>query len=209
MSNPGYLLVLAHSINPEKMVDYSKALPSVYDKYGGKYIGMGGPGRGADLLEGDWLDHSLVLARFSSVDAVKQFWYSPEYESIKPLRKEGGQFNVFCLAGNGNKVPAGSPAFLISIYRVSNSSAFKELSEMEAETLLASGVEILREAGGEDVDRLEGQLMNYDFSIAVFPSLTAAQDFWDDPSFARIREKRSQFAKFNVFSMLGLPNEGY
>jgi len=208
MSNPGYLLVFAHSIIPENMIDYSKALPSVYRKYGGEYIGMGGPGRGADLLEGDWLGHSLVLARFSSVDTVKQFWYSPEYERIKPLRKDGGQFNVFCLKGNGNKVPIGSPAFLISAYSSSNSPAFKELSEMEAETLSASGVEILCESEGEDVELLEGQLMNYDVSIAVFQSLSAAQVSWDDPQLSEIREKRSEFAKFNVFLMLGLPNKG-
>ena len=53
MSQPGYLLFLGHSLNMEKMVSYSAAVSPVHKQYGGTYIGIGGPGHGTELLEGD------------------------------------------------------------------------------------------------------------------------------------------------------------
>jgi uncharacterized protein (DUF1330 family) len=70
MAPPGYLLVLGHSLNGEKMTRYSATLPPIYEKYGGFYLGIGAPARGVEHLEGPWFDHSLVLARFKSPDDI-------------------------------------------------------------------------------------------------------------------------------------------
>ena len=114
MASPGYLLVIGHSINGDKMAGYNKVLPPIYKKYDGFYLGLGSPGQGVRHLEGDWFDHSLMLARFNSKDDVSGFWYSPEYEEAKKLRQGGGEFNIFALPGNEHEAPLDEPSFLIS-----------------------------------------------------------------------------------------------
>jgi len=204
MAPPGYLLVLGHSLVPEKMVRYSEALPPIYEKYGGFYLAIGGPGRGVEHLEGPWFDHSLVLAQFAAPDDVSKFWYSPEYEEAKKLRKDGGEFNVFKFAGNEIDAPTGEPAFLVSVYRVLDEDAYAPLAQAEADKLARRDIPFLLKAKADDAERLEGDLKDHDFSVAAFPTQAAATNFWNDPANVEIRAKRAQCAAFNTFLMRGL-----
>ena len=94
MAVPGYLLVLGHSLDGAKMAVYSAALPPIYKKFGGYYLGIGGPGRGVELLEGGWFDHSMVLGRFPTSDDPHKFWFSPEYTKAGEYRRKAstGEF---------------------------------------------------------------------------------------------------------------------
>ncbi|MCB2109365.1 MAG: DUF1330 domain-containing protein, partial [Rhodobacteraceae bacterium] len=135
MSTPGYLLVLGHSLDREKMAAYSAALPPIYKKYGGFYIGIGGPGRGVELLEGAWFDHSMVLARFGAAADVLKFWHSPEYAEAKKIREGAGTFNVFCIKGNGTEPPLGQPCFLVSVYRAFEADKLAPIRKAWAERI--------------------------------------------------------------------------
>lgn len=204
MSPPGYLLVLGHSLVPEKMATYSAALPPIYEKYGGFYLGIGGPGRGVEHLEGPWFDHSLVIGHFNEPEDVSKFWYSPEYERAKQLRKDGGDFNVFKIAGNEHEAPHGEPAFMVSVYRVLDEEAYAPFAEAEADRLLHRGVPYIAKAKSTEVERLEGDLVDHDFTIAAFPTQAAATNLWNDPSYKELRDARAQVAVFNTFLVRGL-----
>ena len=204
MAAPGYLLVLGHSLVPEKMAKYSAALPPIYDKFGGFYLGIGGPGRGVEHLEGPWFDHSIVLGRFKAPEDVRKFWYSQEYEQAKKLRKDGGEFNVFKIEGNEHEAPHGEPAFLISIYRVLDQEAFEPFAKAEEEKLLHRSVPYIVQAKDQETERLEGDLIGYDFTVAAFPTQASATSFWNDPGYKEIREGRAKSAVFNTFLVRGL-----
>ncbi len=204
MASPGYLLVLGHSLDPEKMARYSAALPPIYEKYGGVYLGIGGPGRGVEHLEGQWFDHSLVLARFNSPEDVTKFWFSPEYEDAKKLRKDAGTFNVFVLTGNDNEAPEGEPAYLISVYRTIDKEAYAPMAEAEEEKFASRDIFYLARAAYDDTERLEGDLIDHDFSVAVFPTQAAATNMWNDPGYQELRQNRAQIGAFNTFLVRGL-----
>lgn len=204
MAVPGYLLVLGHSLVPEKMAKYSAALPPIYEKFGGFYLGIGGPGRGVEHLEGPWFDHSIVLGRFNEPDDVSKFWYSPEYEQAKKLRKDGGDFNVFKIPGNEFESPHGEPAFLISIYRVLDPGVFAPLAKAEEEKLQNRSVPYILKAKDQEAERLEGDLIDHDFSVAAFPTQASATNFWNDPGHKELREARSKAAVFNSFLVRGV-----
>lgn len=51
---------------------------------GGRYLARGGP---IDVLEGDWRPSRLVLVRFDSAAAARNWWSSPEYAALKELRQ--------------------------------------------------------------------------------------------------------------------------
>lgn len=203
MAPPGYLLVLGHSLNGEKMTRYSATLPPIYEKYGGFYLGIGGPGRGVEHLEGPWFDHSLVLARFKSPDDITKFWFSPEYEDSKKLRKDGGEFNVFKLTGNEHESPHGEPAFLVSVYRVLDAEAFAPFAQAEADKLAHRSVPYIARSTYDEAERLEGDLIDHDFSVAAFPTQASATSFWNDPGHKELREARAQSAVFNTFLVRG------
>ncbi|MDX2222793.1 MAG: DUF1330 domain-containing protein, partial [Rhodospirillaceae bacterium] len=205
MASPGYLLVFGHSIEGAKMVAYSAALPPIYKKYGGFYIGIGGPGRGVELLEGNWIDHSLVLARFAADGDVVKFWHSPEYVEAKKLRAGAGTFNVFAVKGNGREAPLGQPSFLISVVRPIESDKLVPLRKDWQARLAARGADILADAAYRDMERLEGDVNGIDVEIAAFPSQAAATAFWNDPATAAARAARNAVAVVNTFLVAGLP----
>jgi uncharacterized protein (DUF1330 family) len=207
MAAPGYLLVLGHSLDMTKMATYSAALPPIYKKYGGFYLGIGGPGRGVELLEGAWFDHSAVLARFASKADVSKFWWSPEYTQAKDLRKGAGTFQVFAMAGTGAEVPLGQPSFMITIARAFDAAKMKEIMDQENAKLAARGAVVLAQAKFAEAERLEGDLMDFDFRVVAFPTQPAATSYWNDPATVALRAERAKVGGVNTFLVAGLPRK--
>jgi uncharacterized protein (DUF1330 family) len=207
MAVPGYLLVLGHSLDMAKMATYSAALPPIYKKYGGFYLGIGGPGRGVELLEGGWFDHSMVLARFPTRADVTKFWWSPEYTQAKELRKGAGTFQVFALNGNAHEAPLGQPSFLVTIYRPFDAAKTAALNAAEDARLARRSVPIIADVKFADAERLEGDLTDFDFRVAAFPTQAAATNYWNEPATRAWREERAQAAGANVFLVAGLPRK--
>lgn len=207
MPVPGYLLVLGHSLDMKKMAAYSAALPPIYKKYGGHYLGIGGPGRGVELLEGGWFDHSGVLARFASIEDVSSFWYSPEYTEAKKLREGAGTFNVFAIGGNVFEMPKGDLSFMISVYRAFDPEKLAEIRSKWAERLEQRGVNVIAAAKFSDMRWLEGDLRDFDVEIAAFPTQASATAFWNEPATKAQRDARAQIAGYNTFLMAGVPRK--
>jgi len=207
MAAPGYLLVLGHSLDMAKMAAYGAALPAIYKKYGGFYLGIGGPGRGVELLEGGWFDHSLVLARFPSKADIPKFWWSPEYTQAKELRNGAGTFNVFALAGNAHEAPFGQPSFLISIYRPFDAAKAAALNATEDEKLAARGVHVIAQAKSAEAERLEGDLLDFDFRVIAFPTQASATNYWNEPAVKELRAARNAAAGVNTFLVAGVPRK--
>ncbi|MBL8643654.1 MAG: DUF1330 domain-containing protein [Rhodospirillaceae bacterium] len=207
MAAPGYLLVLGHSLEMTKMAQYSAALPPIYQKFGGFYLGIGGPGRGVELLEGAWFDHSMVLAQFASKADIPKFWHSPEYTEAKQLRKGAGVFNVFAMQGNSHAAPKGQPSFMITIYRPFDEFKTNEINAREDAKLEARGVNFIAKAKFAETERLEGDMMDFDFRIAAFPTQAAATNYWNEPSVRALREERQKAAGVNTFLVAGVPRK--
>jgi uncharacterized protein (DUF1330 family) len=207
MAAPGYLLVLGHSLDMAKMAAYGAALPPIYKTYGGFYLGIGGPGRGVELLEGGWFDHSMVLARFAAKADVSKFWWSPEYTQAKALRKEAGTFNVFAMAGNAHEAPLGQPSFLVSIYRPFDAAKIAELNAQDDAKLAARGVHVIAQAKFAEVECLEGDLRDFDFRIVAFPTQASATNYWNEPATVAWRDARAKAAGVNTFLIAGLPRK--
>lgn len=207
MAVPGYLLVLGHSLDMAKMAAYSAALPPIYKQYGGFYLGIGGPGRGVELLEGGWFDHSMVLARFASKADIPKFWWSPEYTKAKELRSGAGVFNVFALNGNTHEAPLGQPSFLVTIYRPFDAAKMAEINAQEDAHLAARDVHVIAQAKYAEVERLEGDIKDFDFRIIAFPTQAAATTYWNHPVTKEIREARAKASGGNTYLVAGLPRK--
>lgn len=91
-----YLIVDELSVeNSEQLQEYiSRAAPMIA-RSGGELIASGVP----EVLEGAWAPKRLVMARFPSIEMLKEWWYSDEYQDLLPMRTEISESNIVVLDG--------------------------------------------------------------------------------------------------------------
>lgn len=92
----GYLIAHIEVTDPKAFEAYRAAVPAVIAKFGGRYLVRGGT---VKALEGEWPIPRLVILAFDSVDQVRRFYESPEYQEILPLRLAASKGTVVIVEG--------------------------------------------------------------------------------------------------------------
>jgi uncharacterized protein (DUF1330 family) len=69
----------------ERYRDYMRQVKPVIEAAGGRYLVRGGPHK---VVEGNWFPRRLVVLEFPTMDALQDFYLSPEYQSLKALRQQ-------------------------------------------------------------------------------------------------------------------------
>lgn len=80
---PAYLVANLDVTDPQGFEDYRAAVPAVVEKFGGRYLVRGGA---IETIEGALPNPRLVIIAFDSMAQAKQFYDSPDYRAILPLR---------------------------------------------------------------------------------------------------------------------------
>ena len=76
---------IAHLRNPQlnaDVVDYIDRIQATMDPFGGRFIVHGGE---VDVREGEW-PGTIVIIEFPDAAAAAEWYDSPEYQEILPLR---------------------------------------------------------------------------------------------------------------------------
>ena len=68
----------------EAYAEYIRKVSPIISKYGGRYLVRGGT---ITPLMGDWNPERIILMEFPSVDMIRTWLASPEYQAIAPLRE--------------------------------------------------------------------------------------------------------------------------
>ena len=94
---PAYLVVSTAVVNDAALEPYREAAVPLAQAAGLEILASGA----AELLEGSWDHHpTITVERFDSMNALKSFWHSPEYQEAKKLRE--GHLDVqFIVAVDG------------------------------------------------------------------------------------------------------------
>ena len=94
-NEPVLLVVWIDQLDRTHTKAYGEALRSsgIVRRHGGSYVAVGKPDL---LLEGDWpADRNLVIEEYPCMAALKDFWFSDEYQKrIKPLRENSGHYTI-------------------------------------------------------------------------------------------------------------------
>jgi uncharacterized protein (DUF1330 family) len=85
------MVVMGTVTDRESFKRYQAALPALYGKFGGAYLGIA---RKPEVLEGQAAFESIVLGQWPSCEAARAFWWSPEYRALVEMRKDWGSFDV-------------------------------------------------------------------------------------------------------------------
>ncbi len=78
----------------DKIEEYRQGVFDTVAKYNGKYRVIGGE---IEAVEGDWHPNFTVLVEFENAEIARNWFDSPEYNSIKGLRKAGSNGNVILI----------------------------------------------------------------------------------------------------------------
>jgi uncharacterized protein (DUF1330 family) len=207
---PGYLLVVGKTTDRAKIGAYVAALPAIYAQHNGRYLALGGAGRGVAFLEGPWSDRSLILANFPNRSAIDAFWWGEAYRNAIRKRDNAGVFSVVALTGSralpfdGNNV-----GYLIVMTGPRDASpAQANASEAAAQALqdsvTAAGGVFLTSTQAGQFTSMEGDTVFDRFIIAAWPNLTVRDAYLASASARRTARLRARVGYSVVISANGL-----
>jgi uncharacterized protein (DUF1330 family) len=88
------LIIQASVLRKEGYKAYQAAVRPLIESRGGK---LRATGVELEVLEGAHDGRRLVVFEFPSMDAIRRFWHSPEYEKVKTLRKDAARIDVWAV----------------------------------------------------------------------------------------------------------------
>jgi len=93
---PAYIIARVEVTDWDKYGQYIKVTPGTIEQYGGRVIARGGQ---TVTLEGPEETHRLVLLEFPSMDKVKAWYHSKEYQNAKKLRAGAATGSLVAIDG--------------------------------------------------------------------------------------------------------------
>ena|ERR1700737_4398243 len=79
---------------------YASRVQSTLDPYGGKFVAKGGQ---TETLEGASPAGGVVIIEFPSMQDARQFWDSPAYREILPIRLKSATSRIYLTEGLPSK----------------------------------------------------------------------------------------------------------
>jgi uncharacterized protein (DUF1330 family) len=93
---PAYLIADVHVKDPKKYDEYRTQVAPTVARHGGRFIVRGGR---HELLEGQRDLQRLVVIEFPSMDALKAWYGSPEYQPLIALRQAASTGDLIAVEG--------------------------------------------------------------------------------------------------------------
>ena len=94
---PAYYLVDVREIkDAAKMEEYKARVAPVVEKFGGRYVVIGGP---FEAVEGDYRPVFPVMIQFPSLEDARRWYNSEDYRELKQIRLAATVSNAVIMAG--------------------------------------------------------------------------------------------------------------
>jgi uncharacterized protein (DUF1330 family) len=94
-THPAYVYAEVHVTDPAGFSEYVKRLPATSAPYHAKTLVRGLP----DAREGAPPDGNVVILAFDSLKAANDWYASPAYQAIIPLRQKSATSRVYIIDG--------------------------------------------------------------------------------------------------------------
>ena len=93
---PAYLIARVSVTDGDRFREYSKRTPGLIAKFGGKYLARGGE---VVTLEGPEEAARVVLVEFPSLERIKAFYNSEDYQEARKLRVGAATGSLLAIEG--------------------------------------------------------------------------------------------------------------
>jgi uncharacterized protein (DUF1330 family) len=91
-----YIIANVRVTNPEQYAEYRRWSSAAFEAYNVEVLVRGGA---AEVIEGDWTPDRLVVLRFPSTEAAKEFYDSPEYGKARAARVDAAVMRMILVEG--------------------------------------------------------------------------------------------------------------
>ncbi|MEO8218152.1 MAG: DUF1330 domain-containing protein [Acidobacteriota bacterium] len=91
-----YVVIDIEVTDPDTYEEYKKLSKQAIEASGGTYLVRGGK---TEVLEGDWSPSRLVILRFESMDAAREWIDSETYRHARGLRHAAAKTNMVAVEG--------------------------------------------------------------------------------------------------------------
>lgn len=93
---PGYVIAEAEITNPTALQDYGKKIAETLEPFNHRYIV-----RTSQILalEGDAPKDRVAIIEFDSVQKAREWYDSPAYAAIRPIRQNATKSRIFIVEG--------------------------------------------------------------------------------------------------------------
>ena len=82
--------------DPQGYERYMRGVPEIVGRYGGRYLVRGGT---AEVLEGDWEPHRVVVLEFPSMEALRKFYEAHDFADLQAQRMACSRSNMIAVEG--------------------------------------------------------------------------------------------------------------
>lgn len=83
-------------VDKEKMAKYRAGVAPSVEKFGGRYLALGGP---FDVVEAGWQPVFPVIIEFPSLERAHEWYRSEDYREMLQLRLEGSRGSAVFIDG--------------------------------------------------------------------------------------------------------------
>jgi uncharacterized protein (DUF1330 family) len=93
---PGYVIAEVEVTDPATMQKYGEKVPETLAPFNHRYVVRSSKLQG---LEGDAPKEGIVIIAFDSAEKAREWWDSPAYDAIKPIRRSAAKSRIFLIEG--------------------------------------------------------------------------------------------------------------
>jgi len=93
---PGYVIAEVEVTDPIALKKYGEKAPAIVASYNGRYVVRGGE---VQPLEGEPPKGYVVVIAFDSVAKAREWYDSPDYKAIRPIRQVATKSRIFIAEG--------------------------------------------------------------------------------------------------------------
>ncbi len=93
---PGYVIAEVDVTDPTGIQKYVDRIPETLAPFNHHYVVRGGK---IQTLEGDPPKAGVVIIAFDSAEKAREWYDSPAYQAIKPLRQSAAKSRIFIVEG--------------------------------------------------------------------------------------------------------------
>lgn len=93
---PAYIIANIEVTDPVGYEEYRRLAGATLAAYGGRFLVRGGA---VETLEGEWQPRRLIVLEFESLEQVRQWYHSPEYQEAKAVRERTARSNIVMVEG--------------------------------------------------------------------------------------------------------------
>jgi uncharacterized protein (DUF1330 family) len=91
-----YVIANIQITDTDRYPEYASRVPQTIERHGGRYLARGGK---VEVLEGEWEPQRLVILEFESMERLREWYDSPEYDPLKQLRGEVADSQLVVVEG--------------------------------------------------------------------------------------------------------------